>query len=94
MIVAGDAALLGAGCSAPGEFVEPPLPGLSFDVVAPLPSGQDAGAAKAATGGVTAVGGWAAPPGDSGVGEAAGGELFKVVPGPVGGVAQGCHLRR
>ena len=94
MIVAGGAALLGAGCSAPGEFIEPPLPGLSFDVVAPLPSGQDADAAEGAGGGVTTVGGRAAPPRGAVVGEAAGGELFKVVPGPVGGVAQGCHLRR
>ena len=72
LIVAGGEALLGAGCSAPGEFVEPPLPGLSFDVVAPLPGGQDAGAAKGAAGGVTAVGGRAAPPRGAVVGEAAG----------------------
>ena len=44
MIVAGGAALLGAGCSAPGEFVEPPLPGLSFDVVAVSAGGEDWGA--------------------------------------------------
>ena len=50
LIVAGGAALLGTRCSAPGEFVEPPLPGLSFDVVAMPPGDQDASAAQGAGG--------------------------------------------
>gem|GEM_PF-5652492 len=89
LIVAGGAALLGTRCSAPGEFVEPPLPGLSFDVVAPLPGDQDASAAPGAGGDVTAVGARAAPPRGAVLGETGGSELCEVLPGPVGGVAQG-----
>ena len=83
--MAGGAALLGAGCSAPGEFIEPPLPGLSFEVVAPLPSSKDADAAEGAGGGVAAVGGRAAPPRGAVLGEAGGGQLLEVLPGPTGG---------
>ena len=56
LIVAGGAALLDAGCSAPGEFVEPPLPGLSFEMVAMLSGGQDASASEGAGGAGAVVG--------------------------------------
>jgi hypothetical protein len=54
-----------------------------------LSGGQDAGAAQGVGGGVAAVGGWAAPRRGAVLGEAGGGELLEVVPGPGGGVAQG-----